>query len=464
MGTRTIEHLKDVMKTEFGAEFTFTSWQFDASSGELKLNYANTEFGNFVEVFQFPNPDIERYVQLKPQIDAAIDCLHWMAGVSYYKTSLAKQIQFGVRNSRQPPSQLQADWLTQTWQHGLAELAFENQLPWLQHINFKAAPNAKVTKPINCALSPQSLVAIGGGKDSLVSIEAIKSMGEEASLFMVGQSTFIQSVANETGLPLLQVSRQVDPKLKQVNDKGAYNGHVPITAINACVAVVAALLYDFDSVVFSNERSADSGNTQMDNGQWVNHQYSKSLAYEQSWQQIIQQYVAKDLHCFSLLRPFSELAIVQKFAGLKDYFPHFSSCNRNFHLAGSQNQQHHWCGTCPKCAFVFLCLAPYVNKDQLLSVFNKDLLADPELKVLFESLLGIQGMKPFECVGEQQECRLALQILGHHPEWQNQQQVKQWLQVLPELSEQQIDEIMTASQAHMIPAKRNFKQVITDAT
>lgn len=445
---------------EFGAEFNFTSWQFKPSSGELLLNYNNTEFGDFVEVFEFPNIDIDRYHRLQAAIDSAIDCLYWMAGVSYYKTSLAETILF----KQHKPNQLQAQWLTETWQNGLAELAYENGLPWLEHILFEPSADAQVNQAKCCNLAAKSLVAIGGGKDSLVSIEAIKSSHETANLFMVGQSTFIQSVAAKTGLPLLQISRKVDPKLSQVNAKGAFNGHVPVTAINACVAAVAALLYDFDTVVFSNERSADSGNVKLENGQWVNHQYSKSLAYEQLWQQVIEQEIAIDLVCFSLMRPFSELAVVKKFAAHKVYFPYFSSCNRNFHLAGSQNSNHHWCGQCPKCAFVFLCLAPFITRDELLAVFEKDLLADDGLVPLFESLLGIHGMKPFECVGEQQECRLALQLLAQHPDWQNNLQIKQWLDILPELKPQQIDEIMTASEQHMIPNKRNFQQVLADAS
>lgn len=449
----------DAIKSKFGIEFTFKSWHFNVDSGQLTLNYFSTEFGDFTELYLFPEVTTERYQLFKSQIDASFDCLHWMAGVSYYKASLAEKISF-IDNE---PNQAQADWLTQTWQHGLAELAFENQLPWLEHINFTHTKQA--VKPASTiGLSAKSLVAIGGGKDSLVSIEAVKAQGEEASLLVVGQSKFIQSVAAQTDLPLLQISRQVDAKLKNVNDQGAFNGHVPITAINGCVAVVAALLYDYDSVVFSNERSADVGNVKMNGGQWVNHQHSKSLAYEQAWQQIIHQCIANDLHCFSLLRPFSELAIVKKFAALKSYFPYFSSCNRNFHLAGSQNQHHHWCGKCPKCAFVFLCLAPFVSKKELLGIFQQDLFADSEMQELFESLLGIQGIKPFECVGEQQECRLALQLLSDHSDWQTQPQIKQWLQLLPQLTQLQVEEVMAASEAHLIPKKRRFRQVLADAT
>ncbi len=442
--------------TVFDDSFVFKNWHFSPESGELLLHYATTKYGDFTEQYHFPTVSVTRYLKFKTQLDAAIDCLHWMAGVSYYKTSLAEHISF----AHSSPTAKQADWLNQTWQAGLAELAVSNGLAWLDHIKFQGVDSTVM--PDNVALSPRSLVAIGGGKDSLVTIEAIKAMPEEASLFMVGQSPFIQAVAEHTHMPLLQVKRKVDAKLQQVNQQGAYNGHVPITAINCCVAVVAALLYDYDSVVFSNERSADSGNFKLDNGQWVNHQYSKSLAYEQTWQSVVDQHIVKGLDCFSLLRPYSELAIVKKFADLTQYFPYFSSCNRNFHLTGTQNRHHHWCGQCPKCAFVFLCLAPFISKDQLLKIFKKDLLADEHLVVLFESLLGIQGNKPFECVGEVHECRLALQLLAVQADWLQHPQLQQWAQLLPAMSEEMVAQIMAASEDHLIPAKRRFLQVLDD--
>jgi hypothetical protein len=442
------------IQPKFGAEFTFDCWSFDLPTGQLEFSYHDSEYGDFTETFIFSDIDADRYQKHQTAINAAINCLFWMAGVSYYKTSLAHEVVF----NNEKPSKDEADWLTQTWRAGLAELAFENGLGWLDHI---VIPGEAAERPIsNVKLKPRSLVAIGGGKDSLVSIEAIKSMEEPACLFMVGQSAFIKSVAAKTDLPMLSIERRVDTGLTATNQQGAFNGHIPITAINACVATLAALFYDYDSVVFSNERSADVGNVQADNGQWVNHQYSKSLAYEQAWQAIIQKYITPDLHCFSLLRPFSELAIVQRFAALKQYFPYFSSCNRNFHLAGSQNSGHHWCGECPKCAFVFLCLAPFVSSDELLGIFQKNLFDDVGLSGLFDSLLGIEGLKPFECVGEQQECRLAVALLAQHPDWRNHKKIMAWQKILPEVESPDKSVVMTASDQHLIPNKRKFLQVL----
>ena len=435
--------------------FEFIDWQFKPDSGQLQLNYYDSQFGAFSEYFTFPKVSEHRCAQIQQSLDTAINCLHWMVGVSYYKTSLARELKF-VNNI---PNREQANWLSQTWQSGLAELAYENKLPWLDYIKFPSQNFS--TEKIAMDLKPRSLVAIGGGKDSMVSIEMLKGLSEEMCLFVVGQSAFIESVAKKTSLPLLQVKRKVDAGLKLANEKGAYNGHVPITAINSCVAVVAALLFDYDSVVFSNERSADVGNIQDMQGRWVNHQYSKSFEFEQAWQSIIKNNMAVSLNYFSLLRPFSELAVVKKFAKLKQYFPYFSSCNRNFHLSGSQNENNHWCGECPKCAFVYLSLAPFVSRDELFKIFQKDLFADDQLHDLFAALLGIKGQKPFECVGEEQECRMALRMVSQHPDWLDDEVIKSWVQQTAHFELSEGEPIFQISDIHQIPQVRNFMQALT---
>ena len=441
-------------RQQLGTAFTFKGWQLAPESGCLAMHYHNPEWGDFTERMWFPKVSTERATLLGEALVSAIDCLYWMAGVSYYKTTLAQDIRFADRR----PNEQQARWLTDTWQAGLAELAVANHLPWLDHIVIRGDGTASQA-PLSLDLSPRSLVAIGGGKDSLVAVEALKQQAETATLLQVGQSAFIAEVAEHTGLPLLAIKRQVAPSLAAANEAGAYNGHVPITAINACAGVVAALLADFDSVVFANERSADEGNFQVEDGRWVNHQYSKSLAYERQWQQIITDHITPGLHCFSLLRPFSELAIIKRFAQLPQYFSVFSSCNRNFHLAGSKNQAHHWCGECPKCAFVFLCLAPFISQQQLLQIFQKNLLDDADLYPLFDSLLGLQGNKPFECVGAAAECRLAVALLVDHADWHEHPRITHWQALLPALSVSEVAALMRPATEHLIPHKRRFQQV-----
>jgi hypothetical protein len=72
---------------------------------------------------------------------------------------------------------------------------------------------------------------------------------------------------------------------------------------------------------------------------------------------------------------------------------------------------------CPKCRFVFLSLAPFLEKDKLMNIFKINLLNDPNQLHGYLSLVGINSPKPFECVGEVQESIVAFYLLSQKPEW-----------------------------------------------
>ncbi|MCX7545213.1 adenine nucleotide alpha hydrolase family protein [Marinicella gelatinilytica] len=446
--------------TESQSTFTFKKVHFNAADGVLSLNYRDSRFGDFQEQFIFPESLLQQAWLADEQRNAwllavnhAVQQVFWMAGVSYYKTHLAKTIEF----DQTKPSTIEAQWLTDSWQAGLAELAHENNLGWLSYIQFPSQDHKPNTEKV-LSLPPRTLVPIGGGKDSLVSIERLRQAGEDITLLQVGSAELIEQVAQATELPMLQIRRRVDQRLSLLTEQGAFNGHVPITAINSTVAVLTALLGGFDSVAFSNERSADVGNLQAANGQWVNHQYSKSWAFEQQYRKVLAFSMGQAVDYFSLLRPYSELAIVKQFSEYPQYFEVFSSCNRNFHLSGSKNQNNRWCGVCPKCAFVFVTLAPFVSREQLLAIFGHDLLADKQLSDLFLALFGLEGDKPFECVGEALEMRAALWLLKQHPDWQDQGSLAHWLQQMPPVNQADSDALWARQEPYYLPNKRHFSE------
>ena len=108
-----------------------------------------------------------------------------------------------------------------------------------------------------------------------------------------------------------------------------------------------------------------------------------------------------------------------KFAALTEYHATFRSCNKAF-IIDRQRRLDHWCGTCDKCCFIDLILAPFMSAEQLRAVFAADggggePLDNPELAPKFEALLG-SGTKPFECVGEVNECRAAVVLAARRPD------------------------------------------------
>lgn len=438
------------MQQKTHSYFKFLDWKLDTVNHQLFLNYDIEKIGKVTEVLSFPKFDLRDDKEFNSQVFSACELIHLMCGVSYYKSGLAKHIRF----EHNQPSEPLRHFIEKTWKHGLAELAYENNvlLNYFKIINTDEDNEINTLIPMNSndfiPLTPvKSLVAIGGGKDSLVTIEELRQQEHDITLFMVGGSALIKQVAAFTNLPLIQIQRKIDPKLIEYNhtEKG-FNGHVPITAINSCVSVLTALLFDFNEIVFSNERSADSANTINDEGDLVNHQYSKSLEFEQDISAVISREITPNIRYYSQQRAYSELAILEKFSHYPQYFPVFSSCNRNFHIDGSHNTNSKWCCDCPKCRFVFLGLAPFIEKNELLAIFKINMLDDHKQMLGFEELLGLKGFKPFECVGEIQESQLAFNLIKNKTEWQNDKLVVEFSQKIAESTEQQYQQIMHAKE------------------
>src|SRR3546814_1091439 len=106
---------------------------------------------------------------------------------------------------------------------------------------------------------------------------------------------------------------QLAPQLFDFNRQGAWNGHIPVTAVNSAILVLAAVLHGAGQVVFSNERSASYGSMIEGTGE-VNHQWSKGWEFERMFGEHVERNVAPGLHYYSLLRPLSELAVARQFA------------------------------------------------------------------------------------------------------------------------------------------------------
>lgn len=395
--------------------FVFAGYDWQPDSATLQLYYWLEPGIEFTETIAFPEP-VEIDPLRQPALQAAFQLLHWIAGVSYWKTACPEAWRF----ESAVPDDAQLAFLTELYTHGLGEFAYVNNIDIAARLHRVAqntvhSSDAVEAAPLN--LSERSLVPLGGGKDSLVAVEMLKSLNMPATACAVRPAALITEVAEQTGLPWLPVQRSICPELLKLNQAGAWNGHVPITAINAAILLVAAILYDYRWIVFANEASADEPTRGADGGLSINHQYSKSSRFEQALQAYVRRYIASDLDCFSLLRPLSELAICQRFAALEPYHQGFSSCNRQFHLDGARTEAR-WCGQCPKCQFVFLALAPFMDTHNLSAVFGTNLLEDVAQTKAFADLCGL-GEKPFECVGTVAESRAALHYLTAQPGWRD---------------------------------------------
>ncbi|VXB47605.1 conserved hypothetical protein [Luteimonas sp. 9C] len=430
------------------AAFRFVRCAFDPDTGVARLVYAFDDGPELVETVTVPGAPFALDDARAAAVTRALRLLHLIAGVSYYKAAVPTEIRIEDYAIDAGTAALIED----VYVHGLGEFAYRNGLDLHGTIRFPHGASADQDAPA-LGLRTHALVAIGGGKDSLVSIEALRALDVAQTVSWIGGSQLIRVCAERTGLPTLNIGRSIAPELFEYNRQGAWNGHIPVTAINSAILVLAAVLHGVDQVVFSNERSASYGSLIPGTGE-VNHQWSKGWAFEKAFGEHVQTRVAADLQYYSLLRPLSELAVARQFAKTDRYDAHFSSCNRNFHLLG-ERPVNRWCGICPKCHFVFLALAPFMPKPRLVAIFGRNLLDDPAQVPGFDALLEYQDHKPFECVGEGRESRAAMAALAKRPEWREDAVVARFArEIAPQLDTHELDVaalLAVEADAHRIP-------------
>ncbi|MEM7018575.1 MAG: endonuclease domain-containing protein [Pseudomonadota bacterium] len=426
--------------------FRFTRFDFDESQATAELEYAFDDTHQFIETITFPNARLPLDEVRRAALTRVLYYLHLVAGVSYYKAAVPPQIEVGTRK----PDTADASFMEKLYLHGLGEFAYQNQLNLQDRIKFPTSAVQPAQPRLEPILPSGVVLPLGGGKDSLVSLNILQHAGIQPTLFSVGNPPPIQAIVQHSGLPHIWVQRRISPDLLELNKQGALNGHVPISAIIALISAAAAILYDFDTVVMSNERSANVGNLSMQ-GLEINHQYSKSLEFERDFAELCNK-MLPGFRYFSLLRPLSELDIARLFSQADDYDAIFSSCNASYRINNPQNKN--WCLDCPKCRFVFLSMAPFMDKARVLNIFGKNLLSDSAQQHGFDALIGHGDHKPFECVGEIEESLAAFWLLSKRPEWQEDHIIRHFVgDILPALESPQglVDTALSPTNSANLP-------------
>ena len=247
------------------------------------------------------------------------------------------------------------------------------------------------------------IIPVGGGKDSAVTLEILGTGRKALPLIMNPRKATLETIATKgyDSNRYFEIRRTLDPLLLRMNSEGFLNGHTPFSALLAFYALLAASMTGRCDIALSNESSANEATIE---GTTINHQYSKSVAFESDFRKYVRQYISGEINYFSFLRPLNELRIAALFSGYTAYHALFRSCN-----AGSKTDS--WCGHCAKCLFTFIILSPFLSPEALIKIFGKNLLdegSDPVIKSLFDQLTGLAEEKPFDCIGTIDEVNLAL--------------------------------------------------------
>lgn len=383
--------------------FTYDSYQYYFSGNSLEICFSFNLSGKY-----FFNPGVsipyksKLFLPFDSLTDASLNNLVFHIGMielaSYWKAACPPIVVIKPHSL----SESQVKFWKKIYFHGLGEFFYMNSI----HVSEDDLMDMVFTgeHPIAAfSLNPSggSLVPVGGGKDSAVTMGMLNASGENWLPFVINARNTAREViqaAGKSGDQTVDFYREIHPQLLKLNHEGFLNGHTPFSALLAFYSLLAACLTGRHEIILSNESSANEVTVP---GTTINHQYSKSIEFERDFREYTHNSISSDLNYFSMLRPLSELQIASLFSRMPEFFQHFKSCN-----VGSKTGT--WCSSCPKCLFTFIILSPFLKPETLVGIFKQNLLDNPDLEKILDELTGKTDIKPFECIGTVEEVNAAL--------------------------------------------------------
>ena len=375
-------------------EFWYKGFSYEIEEGFYKVTFSFEIPGlsDFETVWKFPDRG--------RQVDEAILSrllfeLGMAEAISYWKVTCAPVLRVMCGSL----TEWQIQWWRKLFYNGLGEFMYVNGIEVSEEelLTIVCEPGA-CGKLTDSAAYSGYLVPVGGGKDSVVSMEVLGE--EDVTIYRINKDATVANVlaAAEREYKTCFVNRRLDPRILEMNKRGFLNGHIPFSAVVAFSTFISAYLQGIRYIALSNESSANESTVV---GSFVNHQYSKSYEFERDFMEYIGSFLDTEIRYFSLLRPLSELQIAWLFSKYKKYHKAFRSCN-----AGSK--QGIWCCNCPKCLFVFIILSSFLSEEALVEIFGENLLDEEKNEKYFRELTGLDENKPFECVGTRSEVVMSL--------------------------------------------------------
>ena len=383
---------------ELYSTFIYKSYSYEIED-DLKITY-HFEIPGLKEFFpeiRIPKKNIKIDYQ-KEVLEELIFHIGLIELISYIKCTCSKTIVIEAGYL----SKEQSSFFQKLYYYGLGEFLYRNGIEIEQEELFEfVCTKEKKSLPSNNYHGSGNLICVGGGKDSCVSLELLKE--EENTCFMMNPKTPAIECSKVAGYSLddcICAYRKLDYGIIELNEAGYLNGHTPLSSLIAFLSYLCCYLSGKKNIVLSNEASANQPTIP---GTKINHQYSKTLEFENDFREYMNNTIGLDIHYFSLLRGLSEYNIAKIFSHYPKYFSIFKSCN-----LGSKEKEWVWCCNCPKCLFIYTILAPFIEKEERIKIFGEDLFDRRDFLDLMLDMVGYSDAKPFECVGTFEEARLAI--------------------------------------------------------
>jgi hypothetical protein len=413
----------------FSAEFPFLiyerfSWELEAGGLRASFHFNLANKHSFKPDLFIPRKGWKiSDRELEKQLPSLLFHLGLIELISYWKAACPPRVilKAGSLDPRQ------VEWWKKLYFNGLGEFFYLNSIDPNPETFMEIISEGPVFPKLDLAdMDPGALIPVGGGKDSAITLGLLGNEFDilplvlnprEATKAVIGTSAKDEGrmtkdegrgtkdegrATKDEGRRTIEIFRTIDPLLLELNAKGFLNGHTPFSAMLAFNCLVASLLTGRKYIVLSNESSANEATIP---GTGINHQYSKSLEFENDFRWYVGEFISPAFEYFSFLRPLNELQIAMLFSRMKSFHPVFRSCN-----AGSKTDS--WCGKCAKCLFTWIILSPFLEQEELERIFWKNLLDDASLETIMLQFTGAAEEKPFDCIGTIEEVNVALCTLA----------------------------------------------------
>ena len=394
----------DALRQEYKV-FTFYSQEVVLQDGVLSMtfHFSLDERYHFHPTLTIPARPFYHWESIpKSQLEVLAFHVGMVELVSYWKLACPKTVVVKPYDLKL----CQKKWWRHLYYQGLGEFRYLNGIECAEHdfLRIESGTDRELSG-VQLPLEEKTLVPIGGGKDSVVTLEMLRHELPVIPHIVNPRGATVGCVEaagyHEDGVAV--VHRTLDPTMLRLNSEGFLNGHTPFSALLAFVSLLIGMGSGSKYIALSNESSANESTVP---GTDINHQYSKSIDFERDFREYVRMHLNEQIQYFSFLRPLNEMQIAALFSRCEAYHEVFRSCN-----AGSKTDS--WCGKCPKCLFTWLILSPFIPREHLTAIFGKDLLTDPSLRPIFEELNGTAAVKPFECVGTVEEVRACVDAMNN---------------------------------------------------
>ncbi len=318
------------------------------------------------------------------------------------------------RYARYLTADLAATWRT-VFRNVWAQWRWEHDLPDYDGPVF-VDPVQPAPPPALVPDGPVELLAFcGGGKDSLVAAKLLEraalpfaTLGYSHSIY--GPAAPQHALLDRLGVVTARVRAERQWVIDDLLDapvarlrpaRGVKSILAAETPASIFATLPLALARGYRGLVVAHEQSANAANlTWEKTGEAVNHQWGKSWDAEQLLDGYVRRALLANVRYFSLLQPVHDEVIFELLAHDGGLAPLTHSCN----------VKKPWCGTCAKCAYVWLQMAAHLPREVVEATFGVDVGELAANEPNFRELLGLAAHAPFECVGSPPEARVALTL------------------------------------------------------